>query len=128
MASGNNGLVQASIRAVAAGQGAYIQWQTLTVPLLLLNWLLHAHTSDPFQFLTAPLVVLAVPLLELAFILFTVGLLLGFAFLLYAGHRTEFWSSLPNMLTRMGEHVFIGATSGCTLHASCHPARKVAGA
>ena len=100
--------VQASVKAVSEGQSQYILWQAVVVPLLLLNWFVHAHQTEPFQFMTVPLLDLAVPLLELALLLASVGMILGVSFVLFAGERVERWSTLQGMLHRMYEHVFIG--------------------
>jgi hypothetical protein len=106
-----NALVQAVVKAVAAGQDRYISLQAYIVPLLLLIWGLFSHQALSFQFLTKPLTLLTLPLAELAIVLSVVGLLLGTAIHVLLGERVEHWSSLTNMVQHMTEHVLVGTFS-----------------
>ena len=94
--------------SVSEKQVGYFRRQTYVIPLLILSWMVHAHHSEPFKIVMGPLVVLAVPLLELAAILLCVGLLLSMCFIVLAGDRVENWSSIGNAVVRMYEHVFVG--------------------
>ena len=104
--------MQASVQAVSAAQESYLQLQVAIVPLLLINWMAHANRSLPFRSIMMPLVLLAVPLLELAAIISSVALLLGFCFTLLIGERVERWSSITNAMQRMYEHVLVGVLLG----------------
>ena len=101
--------MQSAVNRVAAAQFWYIAMQVVIVPMMLVNWALHASRIRAFEFMMQPLAIALVPLAELALILSTVGILLGMAVHVIVGPRVELWSDLGFMAERVSEHVFVGA-------------------
>ena len=95
-----------------------MELQVIIVPLMIVNWMTHAYRSKPFQSIMLPLLLLAIPVLEVTAVILSVAILLSMCILLLIGERIERWSSLQQSLQRMFEHVFVGApwTACCSIH------------
>jgi hypothetical protein len=100
--------VQDAINAVARSQRQYIRYQVVIVPLVLLNWVLHAARTKAFAFMMRPLALAAVPLAELGLVLALVATPLGVGIHLLVGDRVAVWSGPGSTAARMGENVFVG--------------------